>query len=115
MGDDLGGGRFKWQGGALATDEAIYCIPACSTTQILVIDPFKELAMTMQNNILKYPKELGWLFAKKDDGGCNETCYGGAHFESLALRKFLNSSLKNASPRMKNGPTLVVATSHYLW
>jgi hypothetical protein len=38
-----------------------------------------------------------------------------AQFESLALRKFLNSSLKNASPRIKNGPTLVVATFHYLW
>jgi hypothetical protein len=80
VGDDLGKGRFKWEGGALATDEVIYCIPY-SSTQVLAIDPFKELAMTMQNNIIKHPKDLGWLFAKKDDG-CNETFYGSA------VRKF---------------------------
>jgi len=78
VGDDLGGGgRLKWQGGSLATDQAIYCIPAGST-QILVIDPFKELTMIMQSNIQKYPEELDWLFAK--DGGCNETFF-------LELRK----------------------------
>jgi hypothetical protein len=82
VGDDLGRRRFKWQGGALAYDEAIYCIPACSSTQILVIDPFKELAKTMQNNIIQYPKELGWLFAKKNDGGRKESIYGNA------VRKF---------------------------
>ena len=78
MGDDLGGGRFKWQGGALATDEAIYCIPS-GATQILVIDPFEELAVTIQNNIQTYPDELGRLFAKD---GCNETFYDSA------VRKF---------------------------
>jgi hypothetical protein len=79
VGDDLGEG--EWWNGALATDGVIYCIPSSATTQILAIDPFKELAMTMQNNIIKYPQELGWLFAKKDDG-CNETFYGSA------VRKF---------------------------
>ena len=79
MGDDLDEGRLKWQGGALATDGVIYCIPF-SSKHILVIDPFKELAMSMQNNIIKYPEELGWLFAKDD--GCNETFYGSA------VRKF---------------------------
>jgi streptogramin lyase len=77
VGDDLGeeGG---WNGGALATDEAIYCIPA-GAKQILAIDPFKELVMTLQNNMQKYPEELGRLFAKD---GCNETFYGSA------VRKF---------------------------
>jgi hypothetical protein len=56
----------------------MYCIPV-SANQVLAIDPFKELAMTMQNNILKYPEELGKLFAKD---GCNETFYGSA------IRKF---------------------------
>ena len=79
VGDDLGEG--EWWNGALATDGVIYCIPSSATTQILAIDPFKELSMTMQNNIIKYPQELGWLFAKKDDG-CNETFYGSA------VRKF---------------------------
>jgi hypothetical protein len=78
VGDDLGVGYDKWQGGALATDEAIYCIPS-GATQILVIDPFEELAVTIQNNIQTYPDELGRLFAKD---GCNETFYDSA------VRKF---------------------------
>jgi hypothetical protein len=78
VGDDLGTGSYKWQGGALATDGAIYCIPYVAN-QVLAIDPFKELAMTMQSNIHIYPEELGRLFAKD---GCNETFYGGA------VRKF---------------------------
>jgi len=118
VGDDLGGGRFKWQGGALATDEAIYCIPACSATQILVIDPFKELAMTIQNNIIKYPKELGWLFAKKDDGGCNETFYGSAVRKfgiekvfKLLFEECLPSDKEWANTRSGNLPLFMVAAS----
>jgi hypothetical protein len=80
MGDDLGEGHiYKWLHGALATDGAIYCLPSAEANQILVIDPFKELAMTMQNNIPTYPEELGRLFAKD---GCNETFYNSA------VRKF---------------------------
>jgi len=78
VGDDLGEGQ-KWVGGALlATDGAIYCIPS-GATQILTIDPFKELAMSMQHSINKYPEELGRLFVKD---GRNETFYGSA------VRKF---------------------------
>jgi len=64
--------------------------------------------MTMQSNIQKYPEELGRLFAKD---GRNETFYGSA------VRKFgiEKVSMKNASPRIKNGPTVLVATFHYLW
>jgi hypothetical protein len=83
VGDDLagdGGRRInKWVGGALATtDGAIYCIPS-GANKILAIDPFKELVMTLQNNIYNYPEELGRLFAKD---GRNETFYGSA------VRKF---------------------------
>jgi hypothetical protein len=82
VGDDLGGGRFeKWKGGALATDDAIYCIP-CTATQILVIDPFKEFSATLQTNMTLYPDELGRLFLKDEEEECNET-----FFES-SLRKF---------------------------
>jgi hypothetical protein len=78
VGDDLGEGQ-KWVGGALlATDGAIYCIPS-GATQILTIDPFKELAMSMQHSINKYPEELGRLFVKD---GRNETFYYSA------VRKF---------------------------
>ena len=78
--DDLRAGHNdKWVGGALATDGVIYCLPS-GATQILAIDPFKELAMTMQNNIHQYPEELGRLFAK--DGRNNETVYDSA------VRKF---------------------------
>jgi hypothetical protein len=81
VGDEFGGGgrQGKWLNGALATDEAIYCLPFAST-QILIIDPFKELAMTMKNNIIKYPEELGRLFVKDEE--CNETFYNSA------VRKF---------------------------
>jgi hypothetical protein len=81
VGDDLGKGGHKWQGGALATDGVIYCIPYCSA-QILTIDPFKELSMTLQNNLRLYPQELGRLFAKDEEEGCDETFYDSA------VRKF---------------------------
>ena len=81
MGDDLDEGRLKWQGGALATDGVIYCIPAYNNTQILAIDPFKEFSMTLQNNFIQHPQELGHLFAK-DDEKYDETFY------KSALRKF---------------------------
>ena len=78
MRNDLGERGFKWSSGALASDGVIYCI-LFSSKQSPSIDPFKEFAMTMQNNVHMYPEELGRLFAKD---GCNETFYGSA------LRKF---------------------------
>ena len=75
-------------GGALSTDGVIYCIPV-SANQVLAIDPFKDLAMIMQNNILKYPEEeLGKLFAKD---GCNETFYGSA-VRKFGIEKFFKFS-----------------------
>jgi hypothetical protein len=81
VGGDLGEGGCKWQGGALASDGVIYCIPYYSA-QILTIDPFKELSMTLQNNLRLYPRELGRLFAKDEEEGCDETFYDSA------VRKF---------------------------
>jgi hypothetical protein len=78
VGDDLGEGRGKWKGGALATDGVIYWIPYY-TTQVLAIDPFQELSMTLQNNLRQHPEDLGRLFVKD---GCNETFYDSA------VRKF---------------------------
>jgi streptogramin lyase len=79
VGDDLGTGRYKWQGGALATDGAIYC--PSSSSRVLAIDPFKEFSVTLQTNMTLYPDELGRIFLK-DEESCNET-----FFES-SLRKF---------------------------
>jgi hypothetical protein len=80
VGDDLlGQGCEKWNGGALAPDGNIYCIP-CNAIQILVIDPFKEFSATLQTNMPLYPDELGRIFLK--DKECDET-----FFES-SLRKF---------------------------
>jgi hypothetical protein len=79
VGDDLGLGKYKWKDGALAPDGVIYCIPYRST-QILAIDPFKEMSMTLQNNFRQHPQELGRLFVK--DEGCDETFYNSA------VRKF---------------------------
>jgi hypothetical protein len=83
VGDDLGEGNAKWQGGALATDGVIYCIPCGSfgSNQVLLaIDPFKELSMTLQNNFRQHPQELGRLFAKERK--CDKTFYDSA------VRKF---------------------------
>jgi hypothetical protein len=81
VGDDFGRQQGdKWNGGALATDQAIYCIPF-SSSQVLTIDPFKELSMTLQTNMKMHPQELGHLFVK-DDEERDET-----FFES-SLRKF---------------------------
>jgi hypothetical protein len=65
VGGDLGTGCCKWQGGALAPNGNIYCIQF-SSKQILAIDPFKEMSMTLQNNISQYPQELGRLFVKDE-------------------------------------------------
>ena len=81
MGGDRGGGRSKWNGGGLATDGAIYCIPYVAKT-ILVIDPFKEFSATLKTNMTLYPDELGRLFLKDEEEQCDET-----FFES-SLRKF---------------------------
>ncbi len=78
--DDISQQEDKWNGGALATDGAIYCIPL-SAKQILAIDPFKEFSATLQTNMKLYPDELGRLFLK-DEEQCDET-----FFES-SLRKF---------------------------
>jgi hypothetical protein len=89
VGSDLGGaGCCKWLGGALASDGVIYCTPHCSK-QILAIDPFKEMSMTLQNNFRQYPQELGRLFVKDEE--CNETFYKSAarKFGSEKVFKFL--------------------------
>jgi hypothetical protein len=80
VGDDLGTGRYKWHGGALATDGAIYC--PSSFSRVLTIDPFKEFSATLQINMPLYPDELGRLFLKDEEDQCEET-----FFES-SLRKF---------------------------
>jgi hypothetical protein len=79
VGGDLGRGYKKWKGGALATDGVIYCIPGYAT-QVLAIDPFREMKMTLHNNFRQHPQELGRLFVK--DKECNETYYDSA------VRKF---------------------------
>ena len=88
VGDGFGGFGKKWQGGALATDGAIYCIPYyyitpyISTSRVLAIDPFKECSATLQTNMILYPNDLGRLFLKDEKEECDES-----FFES-SLRKF---------------------------
>ena len=110
VGDDLGEeGYFKWMGGALATDGVIYCISYCST-QVLVIDPFKELTMTLHKNFRQHPQELGCLFVKEE---------GDETFFERSLRKFGGdevSELIEECPWMNNGLILLIATPfHSLW
>jgi outer membrane protein assembly factor BamB len=69
-----------WIGGALASDGVIYCAPSCAS-QVLAIDPLRELSMTMNEMMMLYPDELGRLFVPN-----NET-YSESLYES-AVRKF---------------------------
>jgi hypothetical protein len=115
VGDDLGEGLVKWKGGALATDGVIYCIPFRST-QVLAIDPFKELAMTMHHIIHQYPEELGRLFVKDEE--CHETFYGSAvrKFGIKKVFKFLveeclPSDKEWADTRSGNLPLFIIAAS----
>jgi hypothetical protein len=81
VGDDLSEGYFKWQNGALGTDGVIYCIPSAES-QVLAIDPFKELSMALHNNFRQHPQDLGRLFVK-DEQECD-----GETFYKSAVRKF---------------------------
>ena len=51
----------------VASDGVIYCMP-CSANRVLAIDPFKEFALSLQNNIEQYPEELGRLFVMNEHG-----------------------------------------------
>ena len=55
---DTDGG--DWLSGALATDGAIYCIPA-RATQVLAIDPIGELLATTKENMQNHPEDFGRL------------------------------------------------------
>jgi hypothetical protein len=98
VGDDLGEQNNKWRGGALATDGAIYCLPSTSSTQILVIDPFKEFSMKLHNNFSQYPQELGRLFVKDEE--CNETSYNSA-VRKFGIEKVFKFLIKECLPSDK--------------
>ena len=72
--------------------------------------------MTMQNIIIKYPEELGRLFAK--DGGCNETFYGRAVRKfgiekviTFLIEECLPSDKEWAGTRSGNLPLFMIAAS----
>jgi hypothetical protein len=70
----------SWIGGALASDGVIYCAPLCAT-QVLAIDPLRELSMTMKEMMRLYPDEIGRLFVQNNENNSESL------FES-AVRKF---------------------------
>jgi hypothetical protein len=119
VGDDLGEGGDKWNGGALlATDGVIYCIPY-KATQILAIDPFKEFSATLQTNMTLYPDELGRLFLKdSEEEECDATFFESSLQKFRSEKVFQVNLLKNASPwmRMWNGlMARIMATFHHSW
>jgi hypothetical protein len=99
VGDDLGEGDCKWECGALATGGVIYCIPSHLSNQVLAIDPFKELAMTLHSKFRKHPQELGRLFVK-DNEECNETFYGSA-VRKFGIEKVLKFLVEECLPSDK--------------
>jgi hypothetical protein len=94
VGGDLGEEKWKWQGGALAADAVIYCIPHRST-HVLVIDPFKEMLMTLKNNFRQHPQELGCLFVMDEE--CNETFYCSA-VRKFGIEKVFKSLIEECLP-----------------
>ena len=72
--------EYGWYGGALADDGVIYFAPG-SAGRVLAIDPFRELSVTVKDNMRLYPKELGRLFVQTGE------TYRESLFDS-AVRKF---------------------------
>ena len=66
VGDDFGTCKTKWRGGCAAPDGVIYCLP-CSANRILAIDPLKEYALSLKNNMEEHPEQLGRIFHPSDD------------------------------------------------
>ena len=65
VGDDFGELERKWPNGAVASDGAVYCLPA-TTYQVLRIDPFQEeFATKLKADMEEHPKVLGFLFDTK--------------------------------------------------
>jgi hypothetical protein len=69
-----------WSGGALADDGVIYYAPF-RAFRVLAIDPFRDLSVTIKDNIRLYPQELGRLFVQTGES------YRESLFDS-AVRKF---------------------------
>jgi hypothetical protein len=80
VGNVFGHGGSKWVGGALASDDVIYCIPYSGFSQVLTIDPFREFRKTLASNMEQYPERLGLLFDLNDRDSTHyeeaETKYG---------------------------------------
>jgi hypothetical protein len=62
----------------------IYCAPAFAD-RVLVIDPLRELSMTMKKMIRSYPDELGRLFVQNKEP-YSESLFEGA-VRNLDLRE----------------------------
>jgi hypothetical protein len=108
VGDVLGTGNYKWKGGALAPDGSIYCIPY-NATQILTIDPFKEMSMTLQNNFRQHPQELGRLFVKDEE--CDETFYNSAA-RKFGIEKVFKVLVEECLPSDKEWADIISGSSN---
>ena len=66
VGDDFGNASSKWNGGSLASNGVVYCLPD-HAERILSIDPWKEYTMSLENNMGQHPEQLGCIFNPNDD------------------------------------------------
>jgi hypothetical protein len=55
---------LNWYSGVLANDGVIYCIPWYAS-QVLTIDPLREISNTMNRNMRSHPKKLGYIFVQQ--------------------------------------------------
>ena len=67
VGDEYKGvSLIEWNGGCLASDGVVYCIPYFAG-RILTIDPWKEFSMTVKYMIEEYPQNFGNLFERSEE------------------------------------------------
>jgi hypothetical protein len=110
VGDEFGSGIFKWTTGASSSDRVIYCLPI-NATHVLAIDPFKELVITLQVNMQKFPEKLGLLFVQNKYGKTtyeNAVTKFGKEKVFQAIAKCIPSSIACAGTRL---PSFFVAAS----
>ena len=58
VGDNFGELERKWPNGAVASDGAVYCLPATTTDQVLRIDPCQEFATKLKTDMEEHLEAL---------------------------------------------------------
>ena len=82
IGEDLGDTTWKWYGGGLAGDGAIYCLPF-TEDRVLRIDPVTKTTSMFGPSLGNDKREIMWLGGCTGADGC---VYGTPHHADRVLR-----------------------------